>query len=185
MTTKAKKAKARSATPTRKFNPLPWLIGLAVVALIAGSIVYSQVQRANLPGEFYPNQGHTHIATVDTPHPPYNSNPPTSGWHVAQVARAGTYDYELPDALLVHNLEDGYVVLYYKMGTDEENAERIQNLENPTSGFNRVVIVPRTNMEATYALTAWTRLDKFDDFDEARVRRFVEAYHGIDNHPRR
>ncbi|CAN5664788.1 hypothetical protein BH24DEI1_BH24DEI1_15370 [soil metagenome] len=183
MSTKARRARAKHA-PTRKFNPVPWLIAVGVVALVVGMIVYNQVRSANLPGEQFPNQGHTHIATVDTPHPPYNTNPPTSGWHVANVARAGTYDYELPDQLLVHNLEDGYVVMYYQMGSDEENEARMRELENASRGYRRVVIVPRSNMEATYALTAWRRLDKFDEFDEARVRTFLDAYEGIDNHPR-
>jgi len=32
------------------------------------------------------------------------------------------------------------------------------------------------------ALTAWTRLDVLQEFDEGRVKRFIEAYRGIDYH---
>jgi hypothetical protein len=32
------------------------------------------------------------------------------------------------------------------------------------------------------ALTAWTRIDAFEEFDEARVRRFIDRYRGIDHH---
>ena len=31
-------------------------------------------------------------------------------------------------------------------------------------------------METRIALTAWGRIDQFEEFDEARIRRFIEAY---------
>ena len=40
------------------------------------------------------------------------------------------------------------------------------------------------DMGSRIALTAWQRLDKFDDFDAQRIRAFIERYEGIDNHVR-
>jgi hypothetical protein len=37
-------------------------------------------------------------------------------------------------------------------------------------------------MDSRLALSAWTRLDKLNDFDESRIDRFVDAYIGIDHH---
>ncbi len=37
-------------------------------------------------------------------------------------------------------------------------------------------------MKHRIALTAWTRIDTFEEFDEARVRRFIDRYKGIDHH---
>jgi hypothetical protein len=37
-------------------------------------------------------------------------------------------------------------------------------------------------MEKRIALTAWQRLDKFDEFDEGRIVTFIEAYLGFDRH---
>jgi hypothetical protein len=37
-------------------------------------------------------------------------------------------------------------------------------------------------MKSRIALTAWTRLDTLEDFDEGRVARFIETYRGIDHH---
>jgi hypothetical protein len=34
------------------------------------------------------------------------------------------------------------------------------------------------------ALTAWTRIDTFDESDEGRIVRFIDAYRGIDHHVR-
>jgi hypothetical protein len=38
------------------------------------------------------------------------------------------------------------------------------------------------DMESRIALTAWQRLDKFDEFDADRIRAFIERYEGIDHH---
>ena len=32
--------------------------------------------------------------------------------------------------------------------------------------------------------TAWTRIETLSAFDEKRIRRFIEAYRGIDHHTR-
>jgi hypothetical protein len=37
-------------------------------------------------------------------------------------------------------------------------------------------------MKSRIALTAWTRIDTMDRLDESRVRRFIDAYRGIDHH---
>ena len=45
-----------------------------------------------------------------------------------------------------------------------------------------VILAPYPPMKSRLALTAWTRLDALEDFDEARVVRFIETYRGIDHH---
>ena len=40
------------------------------------------------------------------------------------------------------------------------------------------------DMGSRIALTAWHRLDKFEEFDEGRIRDFIERYEGIDHHVR-
>jgi hypothetical protein len=172
-----------SHAPKRRPSVLPWLIGIGVVALFAVPIVISTVQRANLPGRHVASLGNAHISDT-APTPRYNSNPPTSGPHFARVAAGGSYVDELPDPLLVHNMEDGYVVLWYRPGDEEHNAQRVRQYEEAASGYRRVVIVPRSEMEHEYALTAWQRIDTFDAFDAERVRAFVRAFEGKDHHRR-
>ena len=43
---------------------------------------------------------------------------------------------------------------------------------------------PYPGIDKRIALTAWRRLDKFDEFDEQRIVRFIDAHIGIDHHPR-
>jgi hypothetical protein len=39
-------------------------------------------------------------------------------------------------------------------------------------------------MRSRIALTAWTRLERLEDFDEKRITRFIDTYRGIDHHKR-
>jgi hypothetical protein len=47
---------------------------------------------------------------------------------------------------------------------------------------DRVILAPFPGLGRCIALTAWTRIDKFDEPDERRTVRFVETYRGIDHH---
>lgn len=173
----------QSGQPSRS-NRLLWLFGTIVVAVVAVIVVLNTVNGGGGPGEEFPSQGNQHIADINTEHGEYNSDPPTSGWHVGRLARWGSYDYPLPDELLLHNMEDGGVVLWYPLGTQEENRSHIERLEEVAGDYDRVVIAPRDGLSGEYAMTAWTRLDRFpvDSYDDKRVRRFLEAYEGIDHH---
>ncbi len=177
------------ATRQAKRNPannyLNLIMGIVVtliVALIVIFIVTNRMQSASLPGERFADQGNTHIADTSTSHPAYNSNPPTSGWHVGYLADWGSYDYVVPDEVLLHNMEDGGVVLWYKMGTHEENLANIERLEEVARGYRRTVIAPRQDLETPYALTAWQRKQNFEAVNETEMRAFLEAFEGIDNH---
>jgi hypothetical protein len=169
-------------TSRRRNRNWPLLAGVAAVVLVLGGlVVYRIVESANLPGERFASQGNTHIR-IDDDHPAYNSNPPTSGWHTPDLAAWGTYDYVVPDERLIHNMEDGGVILWYRMGTEDENADRIAELQQVARGYPRTVIAPREEMPTRYALTAWQRLQRFEDIDQESMRAFIDSYHGIDHH---
>ena len=52
----------------------------------------------------------------------------------------------------------------------------IENLGKLAEKYEQVIVMPRPNLDSRIALTAWTYLDKFDDFDEARIKRFIDAH---------
>lgn len=181
-----KKSRSKRRRATKPPNRLPWIVGIvAVVALIAVPIAIEAVQAASLPGERFASQGNRHVpegANV----PPYNSNPPTSGPHTDPLAAWGVYgpEDEVPhDQRLLHNMEDGGVVLWYKPAADAAaTEERIAALEEIASGYRRTVIVPREDMPTEFAFTAWQRLQRFDAIEVDAMRAFVDAYEGIDHH---
>lgn len=149
------------------------------------------------PGTSVPSLGNHHINSIEEPHTPYNSKPPTSGDHVPMIARWGIYQSPIPNELQVHNLEDGGVAIQYDCTNCDDMIKKIESLakdysqkaqaEKQTGGRSRyehLLVAPYPGMETPIALTAWGKIDKLAQFDEARIRRFVEAYIGIDHHPK-
>jgi len=64
-----------------------------------------------------------------------------------------------------------------------ECPELAEQLKKVVQGYDKyVILAPYPSMKTRIALTAWTRIDTFDDFDERRIRRFINAYRGIDHH---
>ena len=181
MTTKKKSREDNQDRERNRINLVPWLIGVGIVIVIALPAGINLFQRSALPGEAFPDQGNVHIAEGNT-RADYNSNPPTSGPHWETIAAWGSYDFAVPDQTLLPNLEDGGVILWYALGTSEQNQERIRQLEEVARGFERVVIAPREGLEAPFAATAWQRRQLFETLDAAEMRGFIETYEGIDHH---
>jgi hypothetical protein len=191
MSKSAKRRKRRleaRATERRQRGKWIW-IGAAVIGvlLLIGVVAWS-IQKANQPvfGEAVPIQGQQHIA-LDQSHPPYNSDPPTSGWHYAEPAEAGFYESSLPDEQLVHNLEHGHVIISYDCARVADCEDVKTDLRGLVDRFQRwkIVAVARENADAAIALTAWGRIDKMDSYDEDRVDAFVKRWRnrGPENTP--
>jgi Protein of unknown function (DUF3105) len=152
--------------------------GLAIV-LVAGIGYFAYQAYPGEPGIKMPDQGNLHIATEATPHEPYNSDPPTSGPHLPYIAPWGIHTRPISKELQVHNLEDRGVMVQYNC----ECPELIAKLKAIVERYDKyVILAPYPGMKTTIALTAWTRIDQFDEFDAKRVRRFIDAYRGIDHH---
>lgn len=145
---------------------------LAAVFLAFGYFVFLRKQEP-LPGQAVPVQGAQHIRAGDS-HPPYNSLPPASGWHYEDTAEWGIHNEPIADELQIHNLEHGGVMVQYKPGID---AAIIEKLKTVVSNYkSKVILAPYPNLDTNIALTAWGRIDKFGDFDEARIRNFIDAF---------
>lgn len=190
----ATKAPARAAAPAadpkrrlskREKNKRQNIaIGAGVAVMVVAGIAIQAIRQANMPGESFKSQGNVHLASLVAPHVPYNSNPPTSGPHMSSVAAWRSYTEPVEDEYLVHNMEDAGVILWYAMGTEEENLNHVGLLEEVSRGYNRIIIAPRQDLDSQYVLTAWTRLQRFDEIDSEGMVRFIDAYEGIDHHPR-
>ena len=167
----------------RQRRRLGWAaLGLAAVLVVAGGgWLYARVW-APPPGQYVESLGNAHIQTAETPHQPYNSDPPTSGPHLGHIAPWGLHTRPIPKELQVHNLEDGGVLVQYQPDCEGQVLDSLKSVV--TRYPNHVILAPYPGLDRCIALTAWTRIDKFDRFDERRVARFIDAYRGIDHHPR-
>ena len=100
---------------------------------------------------------------------------------MGELANWGVHLRPIPDELQVHNLEDKGVVIQYNCNPEcPELVEKLTAIVKRYSEY--VVLAPRPNLDKRIALTAWGKIDKFDEFDAARIERFIRKFRGIDHH---
>lgn len=112
-----------------------------------------------------------HIANTDDV--VYNSNPPTSGPHFSDWKKEWKfYESELPTSGLIHNMEHGGIVVFYKSTLDEASKAELKEF---TEDNFKVIASVKEDIPAPIALSAWGVYELFDMFDEAGMKRFYEA----------
>ncbi len=160
------------------------LIGIVLISA-AGYWIFKD-QATGPMGEFVPSLGNRHITRNQIGLTNYNSNPPTSGPHFPSIARWGIHENPIPKELQVHNLEDGGVMVQYNCQTSSPDCrELVSKLAQVVRQYKHAILAPYGNVSHRVALTAWTRIDKFNEFDEKRIASFIEAYMDIDHHASR
>jgi hypothetical protein len=151
---------------------------LAVLVAISYLVVANQKPKPGKSVEVMNNQNH--IKSIDTSHEAYNTDPPTSGPHAENMANWGFSKEILPKELLVHNLEDGGIVIYYNKTINSEDIDKLSDL---AGGYSEGVVVNSyPEMKNSITLTAWGRIDRLDSFDKKRITDFIAAFKGIDHH---
>jgi hypothetical protein len=171
----------------------------AILVLLIGFVVYLNVRGEQpVAGETQlASQGNMHIE-FGSPSPiAYNSVPPTSGPHYGNLVGWGIYQEPQRYEHLVHNLEDGGVVIYYQCPDGcPEIVQELEELVQPYIAQGRhIVLAPNDpawsinngpplhqDMGARIALTAWQRVLKLDEVDSGAIRAFIQRYEGIDHH---
>lgn len=174
------------------------VVGAATIfTLLIVLIIFVNIQRSQ------PVAGEETVATLGNAHIPqntivtvvYNNTPPTSGPHYGSLAEWGIYTEPLPYQVLLHNMEDGGVIVYYQC--PDGCPETVEALTEIVKAYidrgQRVVLAPNApgwsngvtgheDMGAKIAVTAWNRILKMDEVDADRIRVFIQKYQGIDHH---
>jgi hypothetical protein len=133
-----------------------------------------------LPGGSVPVLRSPHVSAREAATARYNSVPPTSGPHAAFSITPGRYDDPVPDHLTVHALEHGHVAIQYATSTSPDAVRQLATLALRYA--RDVILAPYPRLGHGIALTAWGRLDLLDDYDEARITRFIEQLRGRYDH---
>lgn len=165
---------------------LPFLV-VAVVAALLGACDRgaARPEASEGPGatancsqvQTIPIQGEGHLVGDQEPPVPYNSTPPTSGWHtstdVAIVARPDDDPLTEPEQVTV--LELGGVVVSYN-GIDEEQRGRLESLITAHHAGRAALTRYDKLDEGAVALSGWGKLQLCSAVDLDAVEAFIEAY---------
>ena len=142
-------------------------------------------------GQKVADEGNSHVATGQKV--TYNTNPPTSGSHWNSVAPPapvpwGIKDSQQPNEALVHNLEHGGIVIFWKGLTDDE-VNKLKDLVRlmTNNGFKKIVLEPYAEMpsDARIALSAWDWALKLPGYDDVQIVKFVKSHYDGPDAPER
>ncbi|NIS81051.1 MAG: DUF3105 domain-containing protein [Anaerolineales bacterium] len=118
----------------------------------------------------------------------FNTDPPSSGPHDETPLDAGLYDETAamragpyPAGHLVHNLEHGYVILWYNcklidIAACVELKGQIQEVIVDAHN-TKVIAFPWILIDVPVVMTSWGRMLPFENFNTTLARRFVTANH--------
>ena len=107
-----------------------------------------------------------------------------------EAAESGRDDKSLPDALkgepledevLIHNLEHGGVGIHYDC--PEGCDDLIIKLKEIADRSTEVIMSPYPGLGSRIALTAWTFIEIFEEFDEEKIEAFISAHVNSPNAP--
>jgi hypothetical protein len=96
---------------------------------------------------------HTDVPTLESK-VTWNTDPPSNGMHIGQIAVWGFYDEPVNPRLVVHNLEHGGVAIWWGSKVPAETVAKLRDFysEDPIS----MVGTPYPKLGSKIALTAWT-----------------------------
>ena len=166
------------AAPAKKASSTPYLIGALVLIAVIVWAIYRNNDNLPLGSEKYPDQGVSlHLDSLADPvRTPYNSNPPTSGWHVgSMVAPWGIAPEAIDDRVSVHNIEHGGIIIHYNPSLPETSVTELKAIAAEFQRQNPcVLMVPRPDdkMEAPIVMTAWNYLLPLQSVDKASMTQF-------------
>lgn len=159
-------------------------VTLVIIIVVAGYFLLTKkspeqiefeqkMQSVSLEGkvEEFPIEGRDHVqAGTDVD---YQTNPPTSGAHLAQAKEWGTFDQEIDDKAAVHSMEHGGIWISYKEVSGEEKTilEEIGKQNSQST-----LVSPRSGNESKIVVTSWGKMMKLEIADKALIQKYIDTY---------
>lgn len=171
---------------------MKWRTILLVVVGLTATVWLVRYLLTPPPGTRMPDQGRQHVSAEIVATTEYNSNPPTSGPHEEVWVRPGIYIEPQPEGKLIHSLEHGYIILHYNCNAGEQSTDATPSATNASGtctgmiaeleavarkkGLTKLIMLPRPQLDAPIAVTAWNYVDKMESVDATRIERFIDFY---------
>lgn len=120
----------------------------------------------------------------------YEITPPTSGNHAETPADAGFYPTAVPEEPLVHNLEHGQIVIWYRPDASSETIDDleafVESANDPDDpdvkrfGTQPLLAAPHTHVvePRSYVLAAWGASQACESYSLEAINEFRTRYQG-------
>lgn len=132
-----------------------------------------EVDAISLEGrvEEFSIEGREHVLPGDEVS--YDTNPPTSGDHLADAESWGVHRDEINDLAGVHSLEHGGIWISYK-DISEEDIAILKEIgkQNPQS----TVVSPRPSNDNNIVVASWGKMMRLDSVDKALIQKYIDTY---------
>jgi hypothetical protein len=182
-------AREQQRQRSRRRRTTRWALWAAIAIVAVAGVGFLLARNVSgQPGRAMAIQGQQHIDKGQQ-HVAYNSKPPTSGphWNILGEAPVawGIYKEPIVEEGQIHNLEHGGIMIQYNCRDCPELVAQLEDFYNRFTAANKlplfqnstkIVVAPYYDMPNRIALTAWGRIDTFNDYDEDRITRFVQAF---------
>ncbi|QJD83084.1 DUF3105 domain-containing protein [Cohnella herbarum] len=108
----------------------------------------------------------------------YEMKLPTSGTHSPHDLKFGYYTEKPATELLVHNLEHGDILIYYRPDASKEIKEAVEVLSHYKKAGAGVLAVPSTDIPEgkQLVMNAWTKTMELTAYDERKAGTFIYEY---------
>lgn len=129
--------------------------------------------------------GHIEEAAKLPPRAVYPDRPATSGPHLgAPLLGSGVYTQLVDERLLVHNLEHGYVNVYYAPDAPKDQVEAAASfVRDRLGGKNpKLILAPRHGEwteDKNFAFVAWRYRQLCDAFDPGVLLTFLDEHYSL------
>lgn len=108
----------------------------------------------------------------------YSTNPPTSGNHYGNPSNAGFFSDPVAPGALVHNLEHGQIVIWYRPDAPETVTQAIEGYVRG----ERIALIAtpydRVPAAANFSMSAWGAMQSCEQFSAEVVDQFRERFQG-------
>ncbi len=174
---------AKRQHEARRRNVILGVVGVLAIALLGVCVAQGSkdkkaqddlVARLTAGDCRYDTKADSGSEHVENP-PAYKENPPSGGNHTPQAAAAGVYgeDQVPPDGPIVHAMEHGFIVIWYRPA-DAEAKEGAQALGDEFG--DETLVIPRASLPVPVAATAWHRRLLCDAFEHDALAEFIQGF---------
>lgn len=116
--------------------------------------------------------------TGNPPETVYDHLPTTSGRHIGTWTVTGVYDHYIDERLTTHNLEHGYVVMWYDEDADPGQVTELKEFaeERIEAGDQELIVAPYNQPleeDANFGFVSWERRQLCDEFSSGIALGFI------------